>query len=170
METQQVIITGSAKGLNVTLKEGGTRIDDVVVNGMFTRNKSTYTGSVTSIKGEDLVAISNTNLMSALSAVTPGMVVVQNNALGSNPNAIPEILIRGSNSIATSAEEKAYNNPLIILDGAEISMEELYDLDMYEIERIDVLKDAQASIVYGDRAANGVIVIERQQVTDSKPA
>ena len=148
METQQVIITGSAKGLNVTLKEGGTRIDDVVVNGMFTRNKSTYTGSVTSIKGEDLVAISNTNLMSALSAVTPGMVVVQNNALGSNPNAIPEILIRGSNSIATSAEEKAYNNPLIILDGAEISMEELYDLDMYEIERIDVLKDAQASIVY----------------------
>ncbi|MFR5981640.1 MAG: TonB-dependent receptor plug domain-containing protein [Alistipes shahii] len=169
METQQVIITGSAKGLNVTLKEGGTRIDDVVVNGMFTRNKSTYTGSVTSIKGEDLVAISNTNLMSALSAVTPGMVVVQNNALGSNPNAIPEILIRGSNSIATSAEEKAYNNPLIILDGAEISMEELYDLDMYEIERIDVLKDAQASIVYGDRAANGVIVIERQQVTDSKP-
>lgn len=57
----------------------------------------------------------------------------------------------------------------IILDGAEISMEELYDLDMYEIERIDVLKDAQASIVYGDRAANGVIVIERQQVTDSKP-
>ena len=73
METQQVIITGSAKGLNVTLKEGGTRIDDVVVNGMFTRNKSTYTGSVTSIKGEDLVAISNTNLMSALSAVTPGM-------------------------------------------------------------------------------------------------
>ena len=58
---------------------------------------------------------------------------------------------------------------LIILDGAEISMEELYDLDMYEIERIDVLKDAQASIVYGDRAANGVIVIERQQVTDSKP-
>ena len=58
---------------------------------MFTRNKSTYTGSVTSIRGEDLVAISNTNLMSALSAVTPGMVVVQNNALGSNPNAIPEI-------------------------------------------------------------------------------
>ena len=47
METQQVIITASAKGLNVTLKEGGTRIDDVVVNGMFTRNKNTYTGSVT---------------------------------------------------------------------------------------------------------------------------
>ena len=45
---------------------------------------------------------------------------------------LPEILIRGSNSIATSAEEKAYNNPLIILDGAEITMEELYDLDMYE--------------------------------------
>ena len=87
METQQVIITGSAKGLNVTLKEGGTRIDDVVVNGMFTRNKSTYTGSVTSIKGEDLVAISNTNLMSALSAVTPGMVVVQNNALGKRGHA-----------------------------------------------------------------------------------
>lgn len=169
METQTVIATGSMKGLTVTLKEGGNRIDDVVVNGMFSRNKNTYTGSVTTVKGEDLVAISNTNIMTALSAVTPGMVIVENNALGSNPNAIPEILIRGSNSIATSAEEKAYNNPLIILDGAEITMEELYDLDMYEIERIDVLKDAQAAIVYGDRAANGVIVIERQQVTDSKP-
>ena len=169
METRQVVVTGSMKGLKVKLKEGGTQIEDVVVNGMFSRNKSTFTGSVTTVKGEELVSISNTNLMTALSAVTPGMVVVQNNALGSNPNAIPEILIRGSNSIATSAEEKAYNNPLIILDGAEISMEELYDLDMYEIERIDVLKDAQAAIVYGDRAANGVIVIERQQVTDSKP-
>ena len=169
MESRRIAVTGSAKGLKVSLKEGGTQIEDVVVNGMFTRNKNTYTGSVTTIKGEDLVSISNTNIMTALSAVTPGMVVVDNNALGSNPNAIPEILIRGSNSIATSAEEKAYNNPLIILDGAEITMEELYDLDMYEIERIDVLKDAQAAIVYGDRAANGVIVIERQQVTDSKP-
>lgn len=169
METRQVAVTGSMKGLKVKLEEGGTQIEDVVVNGMYSRNKNTFTGSVTTVKGEDLVSISNTNLMTALSAVTPGMVVVQNNMLGSNPNAIPEILIRGSNSIATSAEEKAYNNPLIILDGAEISMEELYDLDMYEIERIDVLKDAQAAIVYGDRAANGVIIIERQQVTDSKP-
>ena len=137
METRQVVVTGSMKGLKVKLKEGGTQIEDVVINGMFSRNKSTFTGSVTTVKGEEPVSISNTNLMTALSAVTPGMVVVQNNALGSNPNAIPEILIRGSNSIATSAEEKAYNNPLIILDGAEISMEELYDLDMYEIERID---------------------------------
>lgn len=166
-ESRTVNVTKSTE-LNVKLKEDAQSIEDVVVNGIFTRNKNTYTGSVTTIKGEDLLAVSNTNLFTALAALTPGMVIVENNAQGSNPNVIPEILIRGANSIVTSAEEKANNNPLIILDGAEITMEELYDLDMYEIERIDVLKDAQAAIVYGDRAANGVIVVERNRVDDKR--
>ena len=59
MESRRIAVTGSAKGLKVSLKEGGTQIEDVVVNGMFTRNKNTYTGSVTTIKGEDLVSISS---------------------------------------------------------------------------------------------------------------
>ena len=96
------------------------------------------------------------------------MVMIENNAQGSNPNAIPSLLIRGANSLITNESEEGVNNPLIVLDGVEISMEELYDLDMFDIERVDVLKDASATILYGEKGANGVIVIERKQVHDAK--
>ena len=60
------------------------------------------------------------------------------------------------------------NNPLIVLDGVEISMEELYDLDLFDIERVDVLKDASATILYGEKGANGVIVVESKRIEGSK--
>ncbi len=167
METREYRITADRQ-LDVTLDEVVSTIDDVVVNGYFVRNRETYTGSVTTITGEELLAISTNDLIGALTALTPGMVIVENNAAGSNPNYVPEILIRGMNSIVTSDEERAYNYPLIMLDGVEISTEELYDLDPFDIERIDVLKDATATVVYGDRASNGVIVIESKRITERK--
>lgn len=51
--------------------------------------------------------------------------------------------------------EYGLNTPLIILDGVEISLEDLYDLNMQDIEHIDVLKDASAKAIYGEKAANG---------------
>ena len=91
------------------------------------------------------------------------MVLVENNVAGSNPNAVPSILIRGANTLITNESEEGVNNPLIVLDGVEISIQELYDLDMFDIERIDVLKDASATILYGEKGANGVIVVERKR-------
>lgn len=96
------------------------------------------------------------------------MVMVENNAQGSNPNAVPSLLIRGANSLITNESEEGVNNPLIVLDGVEISMEELYDLDLFDIERVDVLKDASATILYGEKGANGVIVVERKRIEGSK--
>jgi len=95
-------------------------------------------------------------------------VLVENNAAGSNPNAIPSILIRGANTLITNESEEGVNNPLIVLDGVEISIEELYDLDIFDIERIDVLKDASATILYGEKGANGVIVVERKKSESGK--
>lgn len=153
------------KFLKVTLEEEVTQMDEVVVNGMFTQNKNSYTGSVTTMKSEDILAISNTNLLKAISILSPGLRIVEDNEAGSNPNHVPEIIIRGTTSIASQGEY-GLNTPLIILDGVEISLSQLYDLDIYEIDRVDVLKDASATSIYGERAANGVIVIERKKVTD----
>ena len=166
MTSQEIPITHDVD-LKIAMKMADTALDDVVVNGFYSKNKNTFTGSVTTVKGEELVQVSSTNLMQALSTLVPGLRIVENNAQGSNPNAVPEIIIRGTNSLMTS-EEAGINVPLIVLDGVEISIEELYDLDMFDIESVNVLKDAAATVLYGERASNGVIVIERTHVKDDK--
>ena len=166
MATKSVDVKNSGT-VNVTLENDNT-LEAVVVNGFYDQSKETFTGVATTIKGDELVSVSSTNLVSGIIAMTPGMVAVENNAQGSNPNAVPSILIRGANSLVTNESEEGVNNPLIVLDGVEISMEELYDLDIFDIERIDVLKDASATILYGEKGANGVIVVERKKVDNAK--
>lgn len=166
MATQSVDVHDSGT-LDIALKSDNT-LEGVVVNGFYDQSKDTFTGVATTIKGDDIVAVSSTNLLSSIVALTPGMVTVENNAQGSNPNAVPSILIRGANSLVTNESEEGVNNPLIVLDGVEISMEELYDLDIFDIERIDVLKDASATILYGEKGANGVIVVERKKADNAK--
>lgn len=156
------------KPVNITMKSAVSEIDEVVVNGYFTQNKNSYTGAVSSIKGEDLLKVSKTNVLKALSFAVPGLRIVEDNVNGSNPNKVPEIILRGMNSLDSDNMEQGLNRPLIMMDGVEISLEQLYDLDMFDIERIDVLKDASATAMYGEKAANGVIVIERKRVTESR--
>ena len=162
MTTEERSVNGSTQ-LNVKLKSDSS-LEEVVVNGFYTQNMNTFTGVATTIKGEEIIAVSPTNLVAGIATLTPGMIMVENNAQGSNPNAVPSLLVRGANSLITNESEEGVNNPLIVLDGVEITMEELYDLDMFDIERIDVLKDASATILYGEKGANGVIVVERKQV------
>ena len=164
-ESKEYNVSTSTR-LNVQLKTSS--LDAVVVNGFYTQTKETFTGSATTISGDQLVAVSSTNLMQSLASLTPGMVLVENNVAGSNPNAVPSILIRGANTLITNEIEEGVNNPLIVLDGVEISIQELYDLDMFDIERIDVLKDASATILYGEKGANGVIVVERKRSEEGK--
>lgn len=164
-ETKEFTVSSSTR-MDVVLETSS--IDAVVVNGFYSQPKETFTGAATTISGDELVAVSSTNLMASLAALTPGMVLVENNAQGSNPNAVPSILIRGANTLITNESEEGVNNPLIVLDGVEITMEELYDLDIFDIERIDVLKDASATILYGEKGANGVIVVERKRSAEGK--
>ena len=164
-ESKEFNVSSSTR-LNVQLM--ASNLDAVVVNGFYTQSKETFTGAATTISGEQLVAVSSTNLMQSLASLTPGMVLVENNSAGSNPNAVPSILIRGSNTLISNESEEGVNNPLIVLDGVEISIQELYDLDIFDIERIDVLKDASATILYGEKGANGVIVVERKRSEEGK--
>lgn len=166
-KTVRVNFTAKTDTLNIVMEEDLQQVEEVVVNGYFTQNKNSYTGSVTTVKGEDLLMASPTNILRALAFMVPGLHIVENNEQGSNPNAIPEIILRGTTALAVNGEY-GLNTPLIILDGVEISLENLYDLDMQDIDRVDVLKDASAKAVYGEKAANGVIIITRKRVTDSK--
>ena len=153
------------KNLKIFLEEDSHTIQDVVVTGYVNKNKESFTGSVTQIKGEELKMVSNTNIITAIAALTPGMALVQNSAQGSNPNHVEELVLRGTTSFSNSGQD--VNQPTIILDGTEITMQELYDLDMNEVESINVLKDASATALYGSKAANGVIVITRKPIKNS---
>lgn len=150
----------------VTLTTSAIMKDEVVVTGYFTKSKNSFTGSVQQLTGDDLKKFSSTNAIQAIAALTPGMQTVKNTALGSNPNNVPELVLRGMTSFSNT--DQSVNQPTIILDGVEISMQDLYDLDMNEIESINVLKDAAASALYGSKAANGVIVINRKSVKEGQ--
>jgi len=150
------------EAMRIELEEDANTLGDVVVTGFVTKNKETFTGSVTEMSGIELRQVSGTNLIGAISALTPGMAMVQNTSQGSNPNHTPELVLRGMSSFSNSGQQ--VNQPTIILDGTEITMQDLYDLDINEVEKITVLKDASATALYGSKAANGVIVITRRPI------
>ncbi len=151
--------------MTIRLEEDAKQMGELVVNGFFAKNKESYTGAVMKITAEEIKSVSGTNVISAIAALTPGMNMVQNTEMGSNPNHVPELVLRGMSSF--SNEGQTVNQPTIILDGFEITMQELYALDMNEIEDITVLKDAAATALYGSKAANGVIVITRKPIKES---
>ena len=153
------------ENLRIELSEDEEVLESVVVTGFVTKNKETFTGSVTEMSGIELKQVSGTSLITAISALTPGMAMVQNTSQGSNPNHTPELVLRGMSSFSNSGQQ--VNQPTIILDGTEISMQDLYDLDINEVEKITVLKDASATALYGSKAANGVIVITRKPIQES---
>ena len=148
--------------MHIELEEDANTLSDVVVTGFVTKNKETFTGAVTEMSGLELRQVSGTNLIGAISALTPGMAMVQNTSQGSNPNHTPELVLRGMSSFSNEGQQ--VNQPTIILDGTEITMQDLYDLDINEVESITVLKDASATALYGSKAANGVIVITRKPI------
>lgn len=152
------------ESMHIELEEESNALSDVVVTGFFNKSKSTFTGSVTQMSGIELKQVSGVNIVNAIAALTPGMAMVQNTAQGSNPNHVPELVLRGMTSF--SNEGQNVNQPTIILDGTEITMQDLYDLDINEVENITVLKDASATALYGSKAANGVIVITRKPLSE----
>ena len=154
------------ENMRIELVEDANTLGDVVITGFVTKNKQTFTGSATEISGVELKQVSNTNILNAIAALTPGMSMVQNNSQGSNPNHMPELVLRGMSSFSNEGQQ--VNQPTIILDGSEITMQDLYDLDINEVDKITVLKDASATALYGSKAANGVIVITRKPILESK--
>ena len=162
------------KPLTVVMEEAEEELSEVVVTGMFNRRKEGFTGSAVSVKGEDLKKISTTNIAKALAAIDPSFRIMEDVLNGSNPNRLPDLRMRGQATLpggsnaGTSAEmvtlqgeyDTYPNKPLLIMDGFEIDLQTMVDMDPDRVESITLLKDAAATAIYGSRAANGVIVIE----------
>ncbi len=157
------------KELVITMKEEVNEMDEVVVTGYANIRKESFTGNTVSVKKEELLKASKTNVIKALQAFDPSFRIKENNQWGSDPNALPEMHIRGESGIGIKQLDPNYttkgnlqnnpNLPTFIMDGFEISVQKLYDFDINRIESITILKDAAATALYGSRAANGVVVI-----------
>lgn len=157
------------KNIEITMVDDVKSLEDVVVTGYSNVRKSSFTGSSTQISGDDLRKVSQTNIISAIQSFDPSFRMVDNTQFGSDPNALPEMYIRGrsgfgvkdldKDQLSKSNLENNPNLPTFIMDGFEVSIEKVYDLDPTRIESLTVLKDAAATAMYGSRAANGVVVI-----------
>lgn len=173
MKTQEIKV-GTAPTLNVILKEDSQTLEQVVVNGVFERKANTFTGSVQTFDKEQLKRVGNSNVLQSLKNLDPSVMFFDNMTFGSDPNTMPSMTMRGKSSINLSDTDlrASYQNdpnaPLFILDGFEVSLQKIMDLDMDRVESLTLLKDASAKAIYGSKAANGVIVIELKKNTDGR--
>ena len=158
--TSVEVLVGNQTVINQTLTEDVQLIDEVVVVGYGVQRKETATGSVTSVKGDDLIKSPVTNLSNAIAGRMPGVITLQRSGEPGYDGAT--IRIRGSNTLGS-------NDPLIVIDGIAARAGGLERLDPNEVETISVLKDASAAI-YGARAANGVILITTKKGTQGQRA
>jgi hypothetical protein len=92
------------KDMIIELEEDANTLGDVVITSFVTKNKQTFTGSATEISGVELKQVSSTNILNAIAALTPGMSMVQNNSQGSNPNHMPELVLRGMSSFSNEGQ------------------------------------------------------------------
>ena len=172
MESQTIKYKGQDT-INVTMKEEVKKMDEVVVTGYLNVRKESFTGNVTTVTKDQLLRTNNKNVIAALQAFDPSFRIKENNIWGSDPNALPEFNIRGESSIEinkgldaemnrrtqrTNLEDNP-NLPIFILDGFQVDVQKIYDMDMNRIESMTILKDAAATAMYGSQAANGVVVV-----------
>ncbi len=154
-KTQKTAINNTAF-FRVVMIPDKKEIDDVVITGYVNKKVESFTGAVNRIDEEKLQSIPGNNLVDALQMFVPGLEITENNTQGSNPNVMPDIIIRGRSSF-TDSEDK--NLPIFILDGIEVELSTIFDMDIHEVESITVLKDAAATAFYGANATNGVVVV-----------
>ena len=150
MEPMRVSVAGNVK---VVMHYSDTELDQAVVVAYGTAKKSSFTGSVSSVKGEKLAAMQLSNISKGLEGQLAGVQVTQSTG---QPGSDGAIYVRGIGSILAS------KNPLIVVDGVPTSIS-LNAINPKDIESVNVLKDAAAAALYGSRGANGVIIVTTKQ-------
>lgn len=167
---EKEVKVGDSKFITVSMEDQVNLMSDVVVTGYQTIKKESYTGNAIVIQGDDLKRTNPQNVLKAIQSFDPSFRLLDNNLAGSDPNAMPRINVRGSTALPGIPGNKddvldrnnlssSFNLPAFILDGFEVSLQKVMDLDINRILSITLLKDAAATAVYGSRAANGVMVI-----------
>ncbi len=145
--TEEVKV-GDRTNLKIVMKDDSKSLDEVVVVGYGQMKKSDLTGSVASVKTEDITKKGTTSALEALQGAMPGVSITQNS---SRAGGGFDIEIRGKSTLGSN------NSPLYVVDG--IITDNIDFLNPQDIERIDVLKDASSTAIYGSRATNGVVMV-----------
>lgn len=145
-QTQEISLKGQST-LDVTMSEATLMINEVVVVGYGTQRKSDLTGSVGSIKSEELKKVAASNVTQALQGKIAGVNVT---SASGRPGEGPIIRIRGTGTLNNA-------NPIFVVDG--LILDNIDFLNPSDIESMEVLKDASAAAIYGTRGANGVVLI-----------
>lgn len=149
---------GNQIQFTIHLHEDLKMLDDVVVIGYGSTTKKELTGSVMSMKKEELNQGTFTNAMGMLQGKVAGLQIVNPN--GADPTASYEILLRGTNTLS------AGQGPLVIIDG--VVGADIRNINFQEVESIDVLKDGSAAAIYGTRGTNGVIIVTTKRAKSGK--
>jgi len=172
MKEQRITVSKQSK-LDFKMETDNLMLDDVVVVGYGTQNRQDLTGSIGSVRADEIKKSADNSLIGALQGKVAGLSI---SAQSGEPGAGYNIRIRGANSINASSE------PLYIIDGVQMELsstngtesdynsagsDPLAFLNPSDIQSIDVLKDASASAIYGARGANGVIIITTKNGVDN---
>ena len=155
----------AAQGMKVTMKDDSQLMEEVVVVGYGTMKRSDITGSVVSVKADDMQQTSAASMDQMLQGRAAGMQLTSNSGAAGGSSSIQ---IRGVNSLNSS------NEPVYVIDGAIITSDAgadvfsnpLADLNPNDVESIEILKDASATAIYGAQAANGVIIVNMKKGFD----
>lgn len=144
--TTQTVVVGNQSTINLAMVADVTSLDEIVVTAYATQHKKDITGSVSTIKAEELSAMPQGNVTQQMQGRVAGVTVTQD----SRPGQAAKVRIRGFGSFQN-------NSPLYVVDGVPTT--DINTLNPEDVESLTVLKDAGAASIYGSRASNGVIVI-----------
>lgn len=159
----------AAPDMKIPLKEDSQTLNEVVVVGYGTMKRSDITGSVVSVKSEDMEQTSAASMDQMLQGKAAGMQLTSNSGAAGGSTSIQ---IRGINSLSSS------NEPVYVIDGAIVTSDAgsnvysnpLAGLNPNDVESIEILKDASATAIYGAQAANGVVIVNMKKGKEgSKP-
>lgn len=164
---EQTVTYNGQQTINIILKEDATLLNEVVVIGYGTTTKKDATGSLTTVRSDEFNKGSITTADQLLTGRAPGVRIT---SAGGQPDAAPNIRIRGGSSLS------AQNNPLIVIDGVPLDFvnpagvsNPLSLVNPNDIESFTILKDASATAIYGSRASNGVIIITTKKGSSGAP-
>ncbi|MBP1638908.1 MAG: TonB-linked outer membrane protein, SusC/RagA family [Bacteroidetes bacterium] len=155
MDQQEVALTG--KQLAITLTESSVALNEVVAIGYGTMKKSDLTGAISSVNSGKITEAGRNSVLSTLQGSVPGVQIQQTSSRAGSDFSI---IVRGQNSISGNT------TPLYVVDGIVTGSIEF--LNPQDIEKVDVLKDASSSAIYGSRGANGVVIIQTKGAQNAK--
>ncbi|WP_455621078.1 TonB-dependent receptor [Parabacteroides sp.] len=157
----QDVTTRGQRALSITLKEDSQSLDEVVVIGYGTTTVKSATGSISSVKSDEIKNYPSTNFASSLSGKMTG---VQIGLPQGVPGNSPVIKIRGTGTLTAGSD------PLIVVDGFPLTEgSSINSINQNAIQSIEVLKDAASTAIYGSRGANGIIMITTKNGKNTKP-